>query len=112
MITTGWPAASLLATCGSDPNGWTPPFGGRQGTRLKMSLADFATCLTLSTAFAVKPFCSAGLAGAAGAVPVVAEGCTAVVLVSDGLVSDGPVSVGAVVWADGAAVGAAWAAAC
>jgi hypothetical protein len=63
--------------------------------------------LTLSTAFAVKLFCSPGLAGAADAVPVVADGCAAVVLVSDGLVSDG-----AVVWADGAVVGAAWAAAC
>ena len=39
MITTGLPAASLAATCGSDPIDLTPPFGGRQGTRLKMSLA-------------------------------------------------------------------------
>ena len=52
MITTGWPAMSLLATCGSEPSDCAPPFGGRQGTRLKMSLADFATCFTLSMALA------------------------------------------------------------
>src|SRR5579883_373477 len=54
MMTTGWPEANLAATCGSVPTGCAPPFGGRQGTRLKMSLADFAACLTLSTARSVR----------------------------------------------------------
>src|SRR6185312_5206959 len=34
--------------------GLTPPFGGRHGTRLKMSPADFATSFTLSIALAVR----------------------------------------------------------
>ena len=62
MITTGSPAASLLATCGSDPIDLAPPFGGRQGTRLKMSPADFATSFTLSIALPVRLFCCDGLA--------------------------------------------------
>ena len=44
MMVTGWPAISLLATCGNDPIDFAPPFAGRQGTRLKMSEADLATC--------------------------------------------------------------------
>jgi hypothetical protein len=66
-ITTGWPATSLLATRGSDPIDLEAPFGGRQGTRLKMSPADFATSFTLSIALPVTPFCAAGLPVAAGA---------------------------------------------
>ena len=62
MITTGSPEASLPATCGSDPIDLAPPFGGRHGTRLKMSPADFATCFTLSIALAVKLFGCDGLA--------------------------------------------------
>ena len=54
MIVTGAPDASLPATCGSEPIGLIPPFGGRQGTRLKMSPADFATSLTFSIALAVR----------------------------------------------------------
>ena len=54
MIVTGSPDASLPATCGSDPTGLTPPFGGRHGTRLKMSLADCATSLTFSIALVVR----------------------------------------------------------
>src|SRR5512132_3921730 len=61
-MTTGSPEASLLATCGSDPIDLTPPFGGRQGTRLKMSPADFATSLTFSIALAVRLFCCDGFA--------------------------------------------------
>src|SRR5580704_12982574 len=64
---TGSPEASLPATCGSDPIDLAPPFGGRHGTRLKTSLADFATCLTLSIAFSVRLFCCGGLAGSTGA---------------------------------------------
>ncbi len=56
MIATGWPAASLPATCGSDPTDCAPPFGGRHGTRLKISLADLATCLTLSIARVARLF--------------------------------------------------------
>ena len=55
-ITTGCPAASLAATRGSDPIDLATPFGGRQGTRLKMSLADFATCFTLSIALVARLF--------------------------------------------------------
>src|SRR6186713_2720715 len=58
-MTTGLPATSLPATCGSEPIAFAPPFGDRQGTRLKMSPADFATCFTLSMARAVMPRCSA-----------------------------------------------------
>ena len=65
-ITTGLPAASLPATCGSEPIDLEAPFGGRQGTRLKMSPADFATSFTLSIALPVMPFCAAGLVAAAG----------------------------------------------
>ena len=64
-ITTGSPAASLLATRGSEPIFLAPPFGGRQGTRLKMSPADFATSLTFSIALEVRLFCC-GLAGLGG----------------------------------------------
>src|SRR5690348_1293957 len=56
MITTGWPAISLFATCGSEPSACTPPFGGKQGTRARISPADLATCFTLSIAFAVSVF--------------------------------------------------------
>src|SRR5437773_10146617 len=69
MITTGWPAASLAATCGSEPICLAPPFGGRQGTRLKMSPADFATSFTLSIALPVRLFCSVGCAGSCGGEP-------------------------------------------
>src|SRR5882757_9492943 len=78
-ITTGWPAASLLATCGSEPIDLETPFGDRQGTRLKISVADFATSFTLSIARPVRPFCAAGLARStaatlpAPAAPVVGE---------------------------------------
>ena len=42
----------------ASPSFVTPPFGGRQGTRLKMSPADFATSLTLSIALPARPFCA------------------------------------------------------
>ena len=74
----------MPATCGSDPIDLAPPFGGKQGTRLKMSLADFATCLTLSIAFAVRPFCSGSRLWSADAAPVVTKGCGAATLLSDG----------------------------
>src|SRR3954447_13423004 len=70
MMTTGWPAISLAATCGSEPVTLWPPFGGRHGTREKMSEADFATSLTLSMARAAALFC-AGLACSAALAPVV-----------------------------------------
>src|SRR5580765_6017943 len=85
MITTGSPAASLLATCGNEPIDLAPPFGGRQGTRLKMSPADFATSFTFSIALLVRLFCCDGfccarLAGSTAAtLPVPVVGC------SDGL---------------------------
>src|SRR5258705_11910798 len=68
MITTGWPEASLLATCGSEPIDLEPPFGGKQGTRLKMSPADFATSFTLSMVLPAMPFCCAGFAGSTAAI--------------------------------------------
>jgi len=49
----------LPATCGSDPIDLALPFDGRHGTRLKMSLADFATSFTLSIALLVRLFCGA-----------------------------------------------------
>src|SRR6185312_12508388 len=49
-MTTGLLAASLAATCGSDPTDCETPFGGRQGTRLKMSRARAAIAATLSIA--------------------------------------------------------------
>src|ERR1700741_5447182 len=61
MIVTGWPAISLFATCGKEPTALAPPFGGRHGTREKMSEADFATSFTLSIARVAALFC-AGLA--------------------------------------------------
>src|SRR5256885_4129467 len=64
MITTGCPAASLLATCGSDPIDLEPPFGGRHGTRLKISPADLATSFTLSIALPAMPFCAVELTAA------------------------------------------------
>src|SRR5215207_3691842 len=67
MITTGWPATILPATCGSDPIDLEAPFGGRHGTRLKISPADFAASLTLSIALPVMPFGAAGLTAADGA---------------------------------------------
>ena len=57
----------MLATRGSDPIDLEAPFGGRQGTRLKMSPADLATSFTLSIALPVMPFCAVGLAAAVGA---------------------------------------------
>src|ERR1700730_6469182 len=65
MIVTGRPATSLLATCGSDPIDLAAPLEGRQGTRLKISPADFATALTVSIALVVRLFCCAALTGAA-----------------------------------------------
>ena len=65
-MTTGLPAASLPATCGSDPIDRATPFGDRQGTRLKMSPADLATSFTLSIALPVMPFGAAGLTAATG----------------------------------------------
>src|ERR1700683_1198876 len=71
MIVTGAPSASLLATCGSEPTDLTPPFGGRQGTRLKISPADFATSLTFSIALEVRLLGCRGLAwSTATALPV------------------------------------------
>src|SRR5258708_7994692 len=64
-MTTGSPAASLLATCGSDPIDLTPPLAGRHGTRLKMSLAVFATSLAFSIALDVRLFFGAGAVGSA-----------------------------------------------
>src|SRR5215212_8532948 len=58
---------SLLATCGSDPIDLEAPFGGRHGTRLKMSPADLAASFTLSIALPVMPFWAAGLATPVGA---------------------------------------------
>src|SRR3982074_336407 len=73
MITTGSPEASLFATRGSDPMVRAPPFGGRHGTRLKMSPADFATSLTFSIALVVKLFCCGGFDwSTAAALPPVA----------------------------------------
>ena len=56
-IRTGAPEASSLATRGNDTIFLAPPFGGRQGTRLKISPADFATSLTFSIALEVTLFC-------------------------------------------------------
>src|SRR5207245_9869290 len=67
MTTPAGPATSLLATRGSDPIDLGAPFGGRQGTRLKMSPADLATSFTLSIALPVMPFWAGGLAAAVGA---------------------------------------------
>src|SRR5437660_12864738 len=82
MITTGSPAASLLATSGNEPIDLGPPFGGRQGTRLKMSLADFATSFTLSSAlpgrlFCCAEFCGGGLAWSTAATLPLVEVCGA-----------------------------------
>jgi hypothetical protein len=52
----------LLATCGSDPIDLAPPFGGKHGTRPKMSPVDFATSLTFSIVLVARLFCCAGLA--------------------------------------------------
>ena len=89
MITTGSPAASLPATRGSDPIFLAPPFGGRQGTRLKISPADFATSLALSIALPVTLFCAAGLDGSAAAtLPAPAAGGAGGLAASDLAVSD------------------------
>src|ERR1700760_4508243 len=77
MITTGWPAISLLATCGSEPSDCAPPFGGKQGTREKISLADLATCFTVSIAFAVSVF-GGGSEGSLAALLVDEGACAAV----------------------------------
>src|SRR5882757_4518613 len=75
MITTDSPEASLFATRGSDPTVRAPPFGGRHGTRLKMSPADFATSLTFSIALVVRLFCCAGWEwSTAATLPPVAPG--------------------------------------
>src|SRR5882672_4743572 len=66
-ITTGWPAASLPATCGSDPIDFAPPFGGRHGTRPRMSVADFATSFTLLIALLVMLLGADGLDGSTAA---------------------------------------------
>src|SRR5580704_3177630 len=76
MITTGCPAISLFATCGSEPSDCAPPFGGMQGTREKTSLADFATCFTVSIAFAVSVF-GCGSEGSLVALFVDAGACEA-----------------------------------
>src|SRR6266480_2634051 len=92
MMTTGSPEASLLATCGSDPIDLAPPFGGRQGTRPKMSPADFATCCIFSIALVVRLFCCAGLAGSTAATlpaPVAPAGWVAAALAFSGLASSG-----------------------
>ena len=103
-ITTGSPATSLLATRGSDPIDLEAPFGGRQGTRLKMSPADFATSFTLSIALPVMPFCAAGLAAivAAAAGAALSAGGFCSVLFSDLALSDS-----AACWA--VCCGAVWA---
>src|SRR5436305_1823596 len=106
MISTGWPEASLPATCGSDPIDLGPPFGGRQGTRLKMSVADFATSFTLSIALPVRLFCCAGfccaeLDGSTAAtlpvLPAPVVGC------SDGLAASGLLAASVLVLPDSAA---------
>src|SRR6201991_710998 len=75
-MTTGCPDASLVATCANDPIDRAPRFGGRHGTRLKMSPADFATCWTFSISLVARLFGCAGSACSAAAgrrlpVPVV-----------------------------------------
>src|SRR4029079_13636144 len=62
MISTGCPAASLPATRGSDPTILAVPFDGRQGTRLKISVADFAASLTVSIALLVMLRCAGAAA--------------------------------------------------
>src|ERR1700679_3042082 len=66
MITTGSPAASLCATRGSEPTVLGAPFGDRHGTRLKISLAVFAACLTFSIALSVRLFAGPWLSGCVG----------------------------------------------
>src|SRR5258708_13739258 len=87
MISTGAPAASLVATRGSDPTDLATPFDPRQGTRLKISVADFATSFTLSIALLVMLLCAAG-----------ADGSTAVTLPTAG---GGRGLVGFAVWGSG-----------
>ena len=58
MISTGSPATSFFATCGSEPIALATPFGDWQGTRAKMSPADFATSLALSIALVAALFCA------------------------------------------------------
>src|SRR6478609_9715094 len=67
MISTGWPEASLLATRGSDPIDLAAPFDGRQGTRLKMSVADFAASFTVSIALEVILRCAGAADGSTAA---------------------------------------------
>src|SRR4051812_15446511 len=86
MMTTGSPAASLPATRGSDPILWAPPFGGKHGTRLKMSVADFATSFTLSIVLPVRLFCADGLDRSTAATLPVAGGLAASDLSASGLV--------------------------
>src|SRR5712675_1586988 len=78
MISTGWPEASLLATRGSDPIDLAMPFDGRQGTRLKISVADFATSFTVSIALLVMLRCAGAPDGSTAATlpaPVVGDAC-------------------------------------
>src|SRR4051812_3360362 len=106
MMTTGSPAASLLATRGSDPILCALPFGDKHGTRLKMSVADFATSFTLSIALPVRPFCADGSAAATLPAPVAGAACGFVV--SDLAVSD--LAVSDLALSDSAA--ACWAGCC
>src|SRR5580700_1649517 len=119
MIFTGSPAASLPATCGSDPTGLAPPFGGRHGTRLKISLADFATCFTFSIALSVRLFCCvvrstaatlpASVAGEAGLAPsdlLLSDLLLSDLAASDLAVSDLALSDNAACWAACARAGA------
>src|ERR1700719_2917482 len=120
MITTGPPAASLCATCGSDPTDRGAPLGGRHGTRLKISPADFATCLTLSIALSVRLLGCAWPAGGAwlglsagAALPCSAFSATGtagfapsdLALSEDFVLSDLPLSENAACWADSARTG-------
>ena len=62
-MTTGLLAASFAATCGSEPTDGATPFGGRHGTRLKISPARVATAFTFSITLPGRPV-FAGVAAA------------------------------------------------
>src|ERR1700722_11383675 len=98
MIMTGSPAASLLATCGSDPTGLTSPFGGRHGTRLKILAAVVATSFTLSIALRVRLFGCAGFAWSTAAT-LPAPGATMAGDAGAFASSDRALSGGGVCWA-------------
>ena len=105
-MTTGLPAASLAATWGSDPIDWAPPFGVRHGTRLKISLADFATSLTLSIAFEVRLFGGTGSAlSVAATLPAPVVWATGALDTSGLAGSDLRLSVSAACWAAWARAG-------